>query len=444
MDWTGAGSVGDGSPPMSAQPVDLEGVLAAELAGGNAIESRGRDECDRDVVRLARPFGAEWGRIVDAPATAWRIEQGGREILEDEAHVVNAPAPSPEHRARRVDAALRDGRLRPETESLPREIPRGSLLARCAGAIERDLRAAGVWRTDAIEPPPFQAAFGADVMPFTDWLQLVFLPRLRAVALANAPLPGAGVAAYAVRELDGHTDLAPLVARLSWLDHLAGNDAAIATRPARGTLAAVGLGTIVVFAVAMFGAAAIAFAVGGWLAAHWEASSPSRGASESMADLEARGLRSLPDASLELRLKAEDDASGASRASRLELKRLTFKPFRPPVPGQLPLAVSCAEPLDVPAIEAWLVAQGAQAPQAGSDAARLADYARALGQAADVRDPCALAPAGLAVTAIGKPTRYAPPRSEAPGLVIRLGVLLGFLIPTMWWCMRRARPRPIP
>ncbi len=95
--------------------------------------------------------------------------------------------------------------------------------ATIADRIEHELRALGAW---AATPPPPEAldaggAFGLESMAFTQWLQFVLLPRLRAVADGRSEPPRSSqVHAQAVREFDGWAESGPLQDVLLALDRL--------------------------------------------------------------------------------------------------------------------------------------------------------------------------------------------------------------------------------
>ena len=94
---------------------------------------------------------------------------------------------------------------------------------RQADLIEAELRGLGAWQA---EPPPQEVidnggAFGMNTMAFTQWLQFVLVPRLRAVAAGTAAVPpGSQVGAHAVREFDGWYEAAGLNQLLIGLDDL--------------------------------------------------------------------------------------------------------------------------------------------------------------------------------------------------------------------------------
>lgn len=88
--------------------------------------------------------------------------------------------------------------------------------------IESDLKKAGLWSEQPIDPAVIrssQAAFCMDVMPFNSWIQFVLLPRARNILATNGNWPSNSmVAAQAVREFDG-IEVGELI------DHLAKFDA---------------------------------------------------------------------------------------------------------------------------------------------------------------------------------------------------------------------------
>lgn len=93
-------------------------------------------------------------------------------------------------------------------------------------AIEAELRRLGLWADEAPGPEAFEgrAAFLADTMAFTTWLQFVFIPRVRAVLGGDGSFPSQSmVGVQAVRELDGYPDSSTLVTLLSEFDrHIEG------------------------------------------------------------------------------------------------------------------------------------------------------------------------------------------------------------------------------
>ena len=90
-----------------------------------------------------------------------------------------------------------------------------------ADAIEAEMRRLGVWTAT---PPSEETvlaggAFGLGTVPFEYWIQVILVPRLRAVAAAEMAIPEASyVGTQAVREWDGMNDRATLQQLLSELD----------------------------------------------------------------------------------------------------------------------------------------------------------------------------------------------------------------------------------
>jgi uncharacterized protein YqcC (DUF446 family) len=106
-----------------------------------------------------------------------------------------------------------------------------------AGAIEAEMRRIGYWQAEPLKPEAyrFKQAFAADTMSFPQWLQFVFLPKVRDLAQKGGELPdGSMVGAYAVRELDTDPNADQLVSLLSEFDSLFGTPTfSLAPEPAR-------------------------------------------------------------------------------------------------------------------------------------------------------------------------------------------------------------------
>ncbi|WP_233079256.1 YqcC family protein [Rheinheimera soli] len=90
--------------------------------------------------------------------------------------------------------------------------------------IERELKAAGLWALIAPSAEAMQstAPFFCDTMPLENWLQFVFLPRMRALVEGSLPLPQqiavCPMAEEAFKHLDHRTLL--LINRIADLDEL--------------------------------------------------------------------------------------------------------------------------------------------------------------------------------------------------------------------------------
>lgn len=95
-------------------------------------------------------------------------------------------------------------------------------VARSADSIEGEMRSLGFWQDQPLVPGQlnFKQAFGMDTMTFTQWLQFVFLPRVRQAVESNQFPSSSSVGAQAVREFDGNSDADRLVTLLSEFDAL--------------------------------------------------------------------------------------------------------------------------------------------------------------------------------------------------------------------------------
>lgn len=92
-----------------------------------------------------------------------------------------------------------------------------------ADQIESEMRHIGMWSDVAPAAEKFQSqrAFYGDTMAFSQWLQFVFLPRVREAVSGQNPFPkSSAVGAYAVRELDGQDEAQRLAGLLSEFDRL--------------------------------------------------------------------------------------------------------------------------------------------------------------------------------------------------------------------------------
>ena len=72
-------------------------------------------------------------------------------------------------------------------------------------AVEQNLRAADLWQTDVPSPAAMasRTPFCADTLTFAQWLQFIFVPRMRRLIEAGGPLPGASaIAVMAEAKLD--------------------------------------------------------------------------------------------------------------------------------------------------------------------------------------------------------------------------------------------------
>ena len=84
------------------------------------------------------------------------------------------------------------------------------------------MRRIGYWQAEPLRPEQmeFTQAFAMDTMTFAQWLQFVFLPRVREAAAANQFPSGSSVGTQAIREFDGDPDAGQLTTLLSDFDAL--------------------------------------------------------------------------------------------------------------------------------------------------------------------------------------------------------------------------------
>lgn len=91
-------------------------------------------------------------------------------------------------------------------------------------AIEAEMRRVGLWQDTPLQPEQydFRAAFAGDTMAFPQWLQFIFIPKVRQIINVRGAFPSSSqVAAYAVREFDTYReDTSQLITLLSDFDRL--------------------------------------------------------------------------------------------------------------------------------------------------------------------------------------------------------------------------------
>ena len=94
--------------------------------------------------------------------------------------------------------------------------------SRYADQIEAELRRIGFWQNQPLRPEQmaFKQAFAMDTMTFSQWLQFIFLPRVREAVATNSFPKSSSVGAQAVREFDGDPEADQLVTLLSEFDGL--------------------------------------------------------------------------------------------------------------------------------------------------------------------------------------------------------------------------------
>ena len=95
-------------------------------------------------------------------------------------------------------------------------------VAHYADQIEAEMHRIGMWQTQPLRPEQleFTQAFAMDTMTFAQWLQFIFLVRVREAIASNEFPSGSSVGAQAVREFDGQPDADRLVTLLSEFDGL--------------------------------------------------------------------------------------------------------------------------------------------------------------------------------------------------------------------------------
>jgi len=95
-------------------------------------------------------------------------------------------------------------------------------VAHYADQIETEMHRIGMWQTEPLRPEQleFTQAFAMDTMTFAQWLQFIFLVRVREAIASNEFPSGSSVGAQAVREFDGDLEAAGLVTLLSEFDGL--------------------------------------------------------------------------------------------------------------------------------------------------------------------------------------------------------------------------------
>jgi uncharacterized protein YqcC (DUF446 family) len=95
-------------------------------------------------------------------------------------------------------------------------------VAQYADQIQAEMRRIGLWQNQPLHPEQmdFKQAFAMDTMAFSQWLQFIFLPRVREAAESNNFPRSSSVGAQAVREFDGFTEADQLITLLSEFDAL--------------------------------------------------------------------------------------------------------------------------------------------------------------------------------------------------------------------------------
>jgi len=95
-------------------------------------------------------------------------------------------------------------------------------VSRYAEQIEAEMRSIGLWQDQPLSPEQmqFSQAFAMDTMTFSQWLQFIFLPRVREAVASERFPSSSSVGAQAIREFDGDNNAGQLITLLSEFDGL--------------------------------------------------------------------------------------------------------------------------------------------------------------------------------------------------------------------------------
>ncbi len=98
----------------------------------------------------------------------------------------------------------------------------GQRVATAIAAIEAEMKRIGYWQEQPLRPEQmkFKQAFAMDTMAYAQWLQFIFVPRVKeAVATGRFP-SSSSVGAQGVREFDGDDNAGELVRLLCEFDQV--------------------------------------------------------------------------------------------------------------------------------------------------------------------------------------------------------------------------------
>jgi uncharacterized protein YqcC (DUF446 family) len=97
-----------------------------------------------------------------------------------------------------------------------------TLVAAKLNEIEAEMHAIGYWQELPLRPDQleFSGAFGLDKMAFPQWLQFIFIPRVREAIATNHFPTSSDVGTQAVREFDTEPSAAHLALLLTEFDAL--------------------------------------------------------------------------------------------------------------------------------------------------------------------------------------------------------------------------------
>lgn len=94
-------------------------------------------------------------------------------------------------------------------------------------AIEQAMREGGYWHTEVPSPAAMasRTPFCADTLSFTQWLQFIFIPKMRDLLESGAALPAhSGIAVMAEQKLDANPAREILLTQLRAFDTLIEHD----------------------------------------------------------------------------------------------------------------------------------------------------------------------------------------------------------------------------
>jgi uncharacterized protein YqcC (DUF446 family) len=89
--------------------------------------------------------------------------------------------------------------------------------------IEHEMKRIGYWQSDPLRPEQYQfrMAFAMDTLAFSQWLQFIFIPRVKSMLETGEKFPrDSQNGAQAVREFDGDDVAQGLVALISEFDEI--------------------------------------------------------------------------------------------------------------------------------------------------------------------------------------------------------------------------------
>lgn len=101
--------------------------------------------------------------------------------------------------------------------------PKPAVVEEKLTAIEAEMRRIGMWQAEPLaeEQYDFHQAFAMDTMAFPQWLQFIFIPRVKSSLEARGDFPSSSsVGVQAIREFDSYAEAGELVSLLCEFDAL--------------------------------------------------------------------------------------------------------------------------------------------------------------------------------------------------------------------------------